>query len=98
MTLAPGTTAWFARHESRLAWRDWLSMITAGRGERLVPVGVRVPVFSLFMPFVAYWMVGDYADAAVDTPMLTTITVSILLSWMLMVSQAMESMTRAFYS
>jgi ABC-2 type transport system permease protein len=98
MSYAPGTTAWFARHESRLAWRDWLSMITAGRRERLVRVVFAILVFAVFMHFVAYWMVGDYADAAVDTPMLTTITVSILLSWMLMVSQAMESMTRAFYS
>ena len=55
-------------------------------------------VFAVFMHFVAYWMVGGYADAAVDAPMLTTITASILLSWLLMVSQAMESMTRAFYS
>ena len=33
--MTPGTAVWFARHESRLAWRDWLSMITAGRRERL---------------------------------------------------------------
>ncbi len=98
MSYAPGTTAWFARHESRLAWRDWLSMITAGRRERLVRVVFAILVFAVFMHFVAYWMVGGYADAAVDAPMLTTITASILLSWLLMVSQAMESMTRAFYS
>ena len=50
------------------------------------------------MHFVAYWMVGRYADAPVDTSMLVTITASILLSWLLMISQAMESITRAFYS
>ncbi len=98
MSLAPGTTVWFARHETRLAWRDWLSMMTAGRRERLRRVVLAILVFAVFMHFVAYWMVGDYADAAVDTPMLTAITGSILLSWLLMVSQAMESMTRAFYS
>ena len=62
-----------------------------GRASRFV-------VFAVFMHFVAYWMVGGYADAAVDKPMLTAITASMLLSWLLMVSQAMESMTRAFYS
>jgi ABC-2 type transport system permease protein len=98
MTLAPGTAVWFARHESRLAWRDWLSMITAGRRERLRRVVIAIFVFAIFMHFVAYWMVGRYADAAIDKPMLVTITASILLSWFLMISQAMESMTRAFYS
>jgi ABC-2 type transport system permease protein len=98
MTLAPGTAVWFARHESRLAWRDWLSMITAGRRKRLRRVVIAILVFAIFMHFVAYWMVGRYADAPVDKPMLVTITASILLSWLLMVSQAMESMTRAFYA
>jgi ABC-2 type transport system permease protein len=96
--MTPGTAVWFARHESRLAWRDWLSMITAGRRERLRRVVIAIVVFAVFMHFVAYWMVGRYADAPVDTSMLVTITASVLLSWLLMISQAMESMTRAFYA
>jgi ABC-2 type transport system permease protein len=96
--MTPGTAVWFARHESRLAWRDWLSMITAGRRERLRRVVIAILVFAVFMHFVAYWMVGRYADAPVDTSMLVTITASVLLSWFLMISQAMESMTRAFYA
>jgi ABC-2 type transport system permease protein len=96
--MTPGTAVWFARHESRLAWRDWLSMITAGRRERLRRVVIAILVFAVFMHFVAYWMVGRYADAPVDTSMLVTITASVLLSWLLMISQAMESMTRAFYA
>jgi len=98
MTATPGTALWFARHEARLAWRDWLSMITAGRRERLRRVAAAIVVFAVFLHFVAYWMVGPYADAAPDTPTLVAITTSILLSWLLMISQAMESMTRAFYS
>src|SRR3984957_9959976 len=96
--MTPGTAVWFARHESRLAWRDWLSLITAGRGARLGRVVIAILVFAVFMHFVAYWMVGPYADAAIDKSMLVTISGSILLSWLLMVSQAMETMTRAFYS
>jgi ABC-2 type transport system permease protein len=98
MTLAPGTAVWFARHETRLAWRDWLSMMTAGRRERLRRVVIAIFLFAVFMHFVAYWMVGRYADAPADKAMLVTITATVLLSWLLMVSQAMESMTRAFYS
>ena len=98
MTVAPGTAIWFARHEARLAWRDWLSMLTAGRRERLRRVVIAIIVFAVFMHFVAYWMVGRFADATIDTPTLVTLTTTILLSWLLMTSQAMESMTRAFYS
>ena len=27
----PATIAWFASHELRLSWRDWVSMMTAGQ-------------------------------------------------------------------
>ena len=93
-----GTAIWFARHESRLAWRDWLSMITAGRRERLRKVVVAIVVFFAFMHVVASWMVGRYADAAIDKQTLIAITAIVLLSWLLMISQAMESVTRAFYA
>jgi ABC-2 type transport system permease protein len=98
MKAAAGTALWFAQHESRLAWRDWLSMMTAGRRERLRVVAIGIVAFILFMHFVAYWMVGRYADAAIDKQTLLAITMSALLSWMLMISQAMESITRAFYA
>ncbi len=98
MNAAAGTALWFAEHEARLAWRDWLWMIAAGRRRRLRRVGIAVAAFILFMHFVAYWMVGRYADAVIDKQVLVTITASMLLSWMLMISQAMESITRAFYA
>jgi ABC-2 type transport system permease protein len=98
MTVQAGTAVWFACHESRLAWRDWLAMMTAGRRERLRRVVIAIAIFVAFMHFVAYWMVGRYADAAPDKTTLVTISASVLLSWLLMVSQAMESTTRAFYS
>jgi ABC-2 type transport system permease protein len=93
-----GTALWFARHEARLAWRDWLSMMTAGRRERLPRALFAIAFFVVFMHLVAYWMVGRYADAVPDKAALVTISASILLSFFLMVSQAMESATRAFYS
>src|ERR1700726_1857876 len=98
MTLAPGTAVWFARHESRLAWRDWLAMITAGRRKRLRRGVIAILVFAIFMHFVAFLMVGRYAAAPIEKPMLVMITASVLLSWLLMISQAMESMKRAFYA
>jgi ABC-2 type transport system permease protein len=93
-----GTALWFARHEWRLAWRDWLSMMTAGRRNRLPHALIAIAFFVAFMHLVAYWIVGPYADAAADKTTLVTISASILLPFFLMVSQAMESATRAFYS
>jgi ABC-2 type transport system permease protein len=98
MMARPATAVWFAQHETRLAWRDWLSMMTAGRRERLRRVTIAIVIFVTFMHFVAYWMIGRYAGAVADKPTLVTITASILLAWLLMISQAMESTTRAFYS
>jgi len=93
-----GTALWFARHEARLAWREWIAMMTAGRRRRLPGVVIALAVFVLFMHAVAAWTVGPYADALADRPTLVAITGSILLSWLLMVSQAIESTTRAFYA
>lgn len=48
----------------------------------------------------AYWTVASYANAnlASDTAALVGITGTLVLSWSLLLSQAMESVTRAFYS
>jgi ABC-2 type transport system permease protein len=96
--IAPGTAVWFARHESRLAWRDWLAMMTAGRRERWRSVAIGIVAFVVFMHAVAYAVVGRFAAATLDKQMLVAITATLLLSWLLMISQAMESMTRAFYA
>src|SRR5215469_12047137 len=97
---APATIAWFAAHELRLSWRDWLGMMTAGRRWRERNVAIALGVFGAFMHLVAYAMVGQLADAGqtLDKATLVAITGSGLLAWSLMVSQAMESATRAFYA
>jgi ABC-2 type transport system permease protein len=98
MIAAPGTVLWFAGHEWRLAWRDWIAMMSGGRRQRLRRAAIAIAIFVSFMHLVAYWMVGAYADAAPDKTTLVAITGSVLLSWLLMLSQAMESTTRAFYA
>ncbi len=97
---SPATLTWFAAHELRLSWRDWLSMMTAGRRWRVRNVAVALVGFGVFMHLLAYAMVAQFAEVAdpVDTATLLMITGSALLSWSLMVSQAMESVTRAFYA
>ena len=98
--MRPGSLAWFARHELRLAWRDWLFMMTAGGRRRARGVAIGIALFALFMHLIAWLMVGPYArlGAAPDRATLAIITAGALLSWSAMASQALESVTRAFYA
>jgi ABC-2 type transport system permease protein len=96
---SPGTLVWFARHESRLAWRDWLAMMTAGGRWRTPSVVMVGAIVFAAMHLLAFSMVGRFADLTEpDKAALVVITGCVLLSWSLMVSQALESVTRAFYA
>jgi ABC-2 type transport system permease protein len=96
----PGTLAWFAAHEFRLAWRDFRAMLTAGRRRRTRTIAIALIVVAAFMHFVAYRMVGRYGAMGGDPDKATliVITVSAILAWSMMLSQALESVTRAFYA
>ena len=99
-TCAAGSLPWFANHELRLAWRDWLGMMTAGRRGRERVVAVALTVFIVFAHVVAWSFVAGYVNVGTepDKPALVVITGTVLLSWSLLLSQAMESVTRAFYA
>ncbi len=94
----PDTLTWLAAHELRLGWRDWLSLMTAGRRRRLRTVVIVLTLFGVFMHLVAYGMVAGYAVARPDLGTLVTLSGTLLLSFSLLLSQAMESVTRAFYT
>jgi ABC-2 type transport system permease protein len=96
----PGTILWFARHELRLAWRDWLAMMTAGGRSRTRTVAIVIVALAVFMHVIAFSMVARFAEVWLDPDKITLVVVSgsALLSWSLMLSQAMESVTRAFYA
>ena len=96
----PGSLGWFARHEARLAWRDWLSLMTAGHRRRARSVAIGFIVFVLFAHGLAWLMLATSGnlDGAADKRVLAVITGTLVLSWSLMLSQAIESVTRAFYA
>jgi ABC-2 type transport system permease protein len=96
----PGTIGWFALHEARLAWRDWLWLMTGGNRRRASTVAVGFLAFALFMHGLAYLMLSHsgYVTAAVDTHVLVVITGTLVLTFALMLSQAIEAVTRAFYA
>jgi ABC-2 type transport system permease protein len=96
----PASLTWFASHEFRLGWRDWVSLMTAGGRTRARNAVIALVLVAAFMHLFAYWTVARYANAnlASDTAALVGIMGTLVLSWALLLSQAMESVTRAFYS
>src|SRR6478735_468104 len=99
MSPAPALT-WFARHEFRLAWREWLAMMTGGRRGRKRRAVIGLVAFAAIMHLPAYAVIGRFADlqAPLDKSTLIVITATIFLAWALMLSQAIESVTRVFYA
>src|SRR4030088_839992 len=91
---------WVARHELRLAWREWLAMMTAGRRGRKRRAVVGLIAFAAFLHRPAYAVVGSFADlkAPLDKSSLIVITATIFLAWALMLSQAIESVARVFHA
>jgi len=93
------TLTWFAGHEIRLARREWLAMMTACRRRRGRNMAIGLIAFVALMHLPAYAMVGRFAGIqALDKAALIVITTSIFLAWALMLSQAIESVTRVFYA
>lgn len=100
MSLAPTSLPWFAAHELRLAWRDWLAMATGGRRTRGIVLVVVLIFFAWFFHWLAGGVVARWAEAGIaqDRQTLVMITGTGLLFWTVMLSQALESVTRAYYT
>ena len=96
---ATAALSWFVRHEIRLAWREWLAMMTGGRGKRKRAV-IGLILFAAIMHLPAWAVIGRFADLQqpFDKPTLIVVTATIFLAWALMLSQAIESVTRVFYA
>jgi ABC-2 type transport system permease protein len=92
--------AWFAQHELRLAWREWLAVMTAGRRGRRRAALTGLVVFAAIMHLPAYAAIGRFANLQLppDISSLIIVAAIIFLAWTLMLSQAIESVTRAFYA
>ncbi|MFD1941791.1 permease [Paradevosia shaoguanensis] len=100
MTTAPDTLAWFARHELRLAWREWMAMMTGGRPARRVGVIIFLAVLVIGMHLLSFALLSPWvaSGAAIDKAMLVMLTGTGLLFWTVMLSQVLESVTRVYYS
>jgi len=100
MTLAPATMPWFAVHEARLMWRDGVAMMTGGYPARRIALIIFIVVVAVVLHLMANAIVGPWVEHGVapDKGTLVLITGSGFLFWTVMLSQALESITRAYYS
>ncbi|NNM73561.1 permease [Enterovirga aerilata] len=95
-----GSLAWFARHELRLAWRDAAAILFGGSLRRRIAGAAILFLLIAFVHALAFSLVSAALRGGIgpDPRTLTFLTGSALLAWCLLLSQAIESVTRAFYA
>jgi ABC-2 type transport system permease protein len=102
VTNASGRSAlWgFAHHEIRLAWRDWSWLFSGRKNTSTKRALVGIAVFAAILHLIAYAVLKPFfaGGGILDQSALAVVTVSVMLSFTMLLSQAMESVTRAFYA
>ncbi len=95
-----GTGLWFAQHEMRLAWRDWAWLLSGGHRRRWYIGALGLLAVVLVMHGLAYAALPHSTDLTgpPDQHALVVVGGTLLLYGSLMLSQALESVTRAFYA
>jgi ABC-2 type transport system permease protein len=99
MTGATSLT-WFARHELTLAWRDWTAMMAGGKTARERAVAFGALIFVGLLHWLAYAVLKPVMQPELleSKQTLIVLTASLLLTLSMMLSQAIEQVTRAFYA
>jgi ABC-2 type transport system permease protein len=100
MNAQPASLTWFASHEFALFWRDFWGMMTAGRRRRGVVLGIVLVIAALLLHLLAHGLVAPWLAQGVtaDKGTFVLLTGGGLLFWSVMLSQALESVTRAYYA
>jgi ABC-2 type transport system permease protein len=95
-----GSALWFARHEVMLSWRDFIGMMTAGKPGRERRVVAFLIGAAIVLHLIAFAIIGPTLETETGGigERLIFVTAMLALPFSLMASQAMESVTRAFYS
>lgn len=98
--MTTASLSWFAAHELRLAWRDWLAMTTGGRRVRGIVLFISLGAFYLGLHALANHLLAPWIAGGLvaDKQTLVLVTGTGFLFWTVMLSQALESVTRAYYA
>ena len=98
--IGSATLTWFARHELTLAWRDWAAMMAGGRTTRERAVTIGTLVFIGLLHWLAYAILKPVMtpEMMASKKALVMITAVVGLMFSMMLSQAIEQVTRAFYA
>lgn len=97
---APSALSRFGHHELRLAWRDWSWLFSGRRNTSTRRALIGIALFAAILHLIGYAVLSPFfaRGGTVDAGALAMITVSVLLSFTMILSQSMESVTRAFYA
>lgn len=92
--------AFFGAHELRLGWRDFYAMLSGNRPGRAMKIVLVMGLVFAGLHLLAYGVLKGPVDAGIAYGSRTHAVITGLmgLPLFLMISQAMESITRAFYS
>ncbi|MEM1047494.1 MAG: permease [Pseudomonadota bacterium] len=98
--MSAGSLTWFARHEIGLFWRDWTALLLRGKPARKVMAVLFLAGFIVGMHGIAWITLTDTVDLdRLETKALYVfVSGTAIVCLSLMVSQALESITRAFYA
>ncbi|WP_237151678.1 permease [Oryzibacter oryziterrae] len=96
----PLSFGWFAAHEARLAWREFLFIMSGGRKDASWGRTIWALVFLGLLHWGAWYVLGVYAPFPSEpTPhFLMVLSVSGFFAWTLMLAQALEQVTRVIYA
>lgn len=96
---APASTGWFACHEVTLAWRRWLSILAGGRKHKSIYIACgTLCVVALLHYFAYYVLTAATVNLDMTQQLLILVSGCLILSFAMMLSQSLESVTRAFYT
>jgi len=97
---AANTLPWFAAHESRLIWRDFVSLMTGGKTRRKAIMATIVVVLIAGMHWFAAYLLRPALEQGIVADKTTFMFISggLVLFMSLMFSQAIEAVTRAYYA
>jgi len=96
----PSALLRFTHHELRLSWRDWSWLFSGRRNRTTRRAIIGIAIFAAILHLVAYAVLSPIFEGGgpLDQSAMAMISVSIALSFTMILSQAMESVTRAFYA